>query len=162
MTQTTRPLAVFDLDGVLADVGHRLHHLHARPKDWVSFFAAAPEDPPLPDGVALAAELAERCEVVYLTGRPEQCRADTERWLARHQLPAGTVYMRPAGDYQPARQLKPPLLAALAAGRSVEVVVDDDPAVCAELAAAGWPVRQADWMPVEPVLFEIQEQEGRT
>jgi len=32
-----RPLAVFDVDGVLADVTHRLHHLRARPQRWERF-----------------------------------------------------------------------------------------------------------------------------
>ncbi len=38
-------VAVFDIDGVLADVRHRLHHVAARPKDWDAFFGAAPQDP---------------------------------------------------------------------------------------------------------------------
>ncbi|GFE12858.1 hypothetical protein Sgleb_09050 [Streptomyces glebosus] len=43
---TTRPLAVFDLDGTLADTGHRQHLLRQTPRDWRAFFAAATEDPP--------------------------------------------------------------------------------------------------------------------
>lgn len=33
-----KPLAVFDIDGVLADVRHRLPHVQGRPKDWDAFF----------------------------------------------------------------------------------------------------------------------------
>src|SRR5659263_561226 len=47
-----KPLAVFDIDGVLADVRHRLPHVQARPKDWDAFFAAIGKDPVLPDGLA--------------------------------------------------------------------------------------------------------------
>jgi FMN phosphatase YigB (HAD superfamily) len=72
-----RPLAVFDLDGTLADVRHRLPLLRRRPKDWDGFFAAAPADPPLPDGIALALSSAEDHEIAYVTGRPERCRRDT-------------------------------------------------------------------------------------
>ena len=36
-----RPLAVFDLDGTLADVRHRLHHIEGRRRDWDAFFSAA-------------------------------------------------------------------------------------------------------------------------
>ena len=50
-----RPLAVFDIDGVLADVSHRLPFVARRPKDWDAFFAAAVDDPPFAQGVALAA-----------------------------------------------------------------------------------------------------------
>ncbi len=76
-----RPIAVLDIDGVLADVRHRLHHLERRPKDWAAFFAAAPRDPLLPEGAAVAAQLAPDHDVVYLTGRPERCRRDTLAWL---------------------------------------------------------------------------------
>ena len=47
-----RGLAVFDVDGVLADVGHRLRHLEGGRKDWGAFFAAAEKDPPLPVGLS--------------------------------------------------------------------------------------------------------------
>ena len=90
----TRPLAVFDVDGVLAAVRHRLHHVERRPKDWDAFFAAALDDPPLEQGVSLAQASAEECDVVYVTGRPERCRADTLTWFRRHGLPEGELRMR--------------------------------------------------------------------
>ena len=53
----SRPIAVFDIDGVLADVRHRLHHLQCRPQRWEAFFTAADRDPLLEadglDGTAL-------------------------------------------------------------------------------------------------------------
>jgi hypothetical protein len=72
-----RPIAVLDIDGVLADVRHRLHHLESRPKNWAAFFAAAPRDPLLAEGAAVATHLSTDHELVYLTGRPEHCRRDT-------------------------------------------------------------------------------------
>lgn len=68
-TQNRRPLAVFDIDNTLADTAHRQHWLERRPRDWDGFFGAAPADPPLARGIALAVESAADCEVVYLTGR---------------------------------------------------------------------------------------------
>lgn len=163
---TARPLAVFDVDGVLADVRHRLHHLERRPKNWVAFFAECAGDAPLPDGVRLAVETAEASDVVYLTGRPEWIREATEAWLLRHGLPPGPVYMRPAGERRPARIVKPSLLRRLARGRKVTLVVDDDPLVCDAFERDGWPVRRADWMERTPevgqVLDDAQEREGRT
>jgi hypothetical protein len=61
-------LAVFDIDGVVADVRHRLHHLD-RPKSWPAFFAAADQDTVLPEGARLVADLAREHEIVWLTGR---------------------------------------------------------------------------------------------
>ena len=160
--QDDRPLAVFDLDGTLADVRHRLRHIAHRPKDWDAFFAAAPADPPLPTGVALARESARDCEVVYLTGRPERCRADTEAWLRRHDLPAGRLRMRRSSDHRPARLAKLELLRRLARGRTVAVVVDDDEQVCDAYEAAGYRVLRVTWQDQPAVLQQAQETEGRT
>ena len=157
-----RPLAVFDIDGVLADVRHRLHHVEGRPKSWDAFFSAAIDDPPLPQGVALAQAAVQDCDVVYVTGRPERCRADTLAWLAEHGLPRGELRMRRDGDRRPARLAKPGLLRRLASGRPVAVVVDDDAQVCDAYEAAGYRVLRADWMTAEPVLRRAQEDEGRT
>ena len=157
-----RALAVLDIDGVLADVRHRLVHLEQRPKDWAAFFAAAPEDPPLAQGLDAARRLAEVHEVVYLSGRPERCRADTVAWFARHGLPRGRILLRPEGDHRPARLFKIEMLHQLSARAPVVVLVDDDPAVCRAAMDAGYDVLPADWMGEQPTLFEAQEVEGQT
>ena len=85
-------IVVFDVDGVLADVRHRLRYVERRPKDWDSFFAAMDDDGPLADGIAMAQErAAEGHRVVYLTGRNEDYRSLTRDWLVRHGLPATNV-----------------------------------------------------------------------
>jgi phosphoglycolate phosphatase-like HAD superfamily hydrolase len=162
MSDDTRPLAVFDVDGVLADVRHRLHHLESRPKNWDAFFRDAAHDPPLAEGIALCVESAKDCEVVYVTGRPEHCRRDTVAWFARHGLPEGRLSMRRHGDRRPARMAKPQLLRTLARDRTVAVVVDDDEQVCTAYEEAGWRVLRARWMDTAPVLEQAQEEEGRT
>ena len=159
---TGRPLAVFDIDGVLADVRHRLRFVESRPKDWDAFFDAAVDDPPLAQGVALARASAEDCEVVYVTGRPERCRRDTLDWFARHGLPEGTLSMRRGRDFRPARVAKLELLRRLAADRTVAVVVDDDEQVCDAYEQAGFRVLRARWMSEQPVLQRALEEEGRT
>jgi phosphoglycolate phosphatase-like HAD superfamily hydrolase len=157
-----RPLAVFDLDGVLADVDHRVHHLEGRRKDWSAFFGAALDDGLLAQGQALALEAAKDCDIAYLTGRPEWIRHDTERWLRRHQLPKGRLVMRRGGDHRPARKAKLELLEQLARGRTVAVVVDDDLEVCDAYEGAGWPVLRATWAPRSDALHVAQEEDGRT
>ena len=166
-------LAVLDIDGVLADVRHRLHHVARRPKDWSAFFAAAPQDPPLAEGVAMARRLADDgMAVVYLTGRPERCRADTLDWLRRHDLPEGPLHMRPDRDRRPARVTKREVLRRLRRDCDVAVVVDDDAAVVDLLRADGFTVVHATWMdggtdgvdgsPVQRALFDVQERDGRS
>jgi beta-phosphoglucomutase-like phosphatase (HAD superfamily) len=157
-----RPLAVFDLDNTLADTAHRQHFLERKPRDWDGFFAAAPHDPPLAEGVALARESARECEVRYLTGRPERCRRDTLDWLAAHGLPEGRVYMRRNDDRRPARRTKLETLRRLARTHEIRVLVDDDELVCEDAERAGFTVVRARWSAPSAALKVAQEREGRT
>lgn len=165
--QVRTPLAVFDIDGVLADVRHRLWTLESRPKDWDLFFALAPEDPPLAQGLAaVQAEAARGHAIVYLSGRPEQCRADTVAWLARHGFPEAPVHLRPAADRRPARLVKPQLLRALESQHLIVAVYDDDADVIATMRELGYAATHVTWMHSsdadQGTLFEAQEAEGRT
>ncbi|MET7972341.1 hypothetical protein ABZW44_04500 [Streptomyces mirabilis] len=160
--KTSRPLAVFDLDGTLADSAHRQRFLERKPRDWDAFFAAAPQDPPLAQGVALALRSTEECEVVYLTGRPERCRRDTVEWLAAQGLPEGRVWMRRNDDRRPARHTKLDVLRRLARDREIHVLVDDDELVCDEAERAGFRVVRARWATASAALKDAQEREGRT
>lgn len=173
-------LVVFDIDGVLADVSHRLHHLARTPKNWPAFFAAAPDDPPLQEGVSLAQRLSAQHEVLYLTGRPESLRAVTQDWLDRHGLPPGRLVMRRRGDFRPARVAKLDLLTSIAGHERVHAMVDDDPSVVEALNCAGYAVLHATWAPTndldprrkssssvvrasqQDTLWAAQEEDGRT
>ncbi|MGW3286316.1 phosphatase domain-containing protein [Streptomyces sp. NPDC001002] len=157
-----RPLAVFDVDNTLADTAHRQRFLERSPRDWDAFFTAAPHDPPIPEGVALALTSAEECEVVYLTGRPERCRRDTLAWLAAHGLPEGRVHMRRNDDRRPARRTKLEVLRRLARTREIRVFVDDDELVCEEARRAGFTVVRARWTAPSDALNAAQERDGRT
>jgi hypothetical protein len=163
---------VLDIDGVLADVRHRLTHLATRPKDWDAFFAAAPRDDLLAEGANFAAEAAKTHDIVYLTGRPERTRADTDAWLKKHRLPEGALVMRREGDRRPAVLVKIQALRKLRETKEIALVVDDDTQVVEAVRAAGFKASVADWMPRDDardgdgsngdVLVDAQEREGRT
>jgi hypothetical protein len=113
-------IVVCDIDGVLADCSHRLHHIEKEPPDWEAFFAECPDDKPIPEGLVLLNYLTERWPVsdlsianTYLvTGRGERWRAQTVEWLERctnffefgvcHEF----LIMRPEGDHRPDYILK--------------------------------------------------------
>lgn len=155
-------MAVFDLDNTLADTAHRQRFLEVRPRDWDGFFAAAPQDPPIAEGVALVKESTGECDIVYLTGRPERCRRDTLDWLAAQGLPEGRLLMRSGTDRRPARFTKLEMLRRLARNREVRVLVDDDELVCDDAERAGFPVVRARWADRSAALADAQEREGRT
>lgn len=158
----SRPLAVIDIDGVVADARHRLHLIEGKPRRWSEFFAAAGDDPPLADGVALVRALAADHDILWLTGRPERNRKLTVSWLKAQGLPVEPLLMRPDRDFRPARLTKRDELRALRAKREIGVVVDDDPDVIEMLAADGFPTKLADWLPHGPALRSAQESDGRT
>ncbi|MFF4117202.1 phosphatase domain-containing protein [Streptomyces sp. NPDC001714] len=163
MTESSkRPIAVFDIDNTLADTAHRQRFLECKPRDWDAFFAAAPHDPPIAEGIALVVASAEECEIVYLTGRPERCRRDTLEWLAAHGLPEGRVHMRRNADRRPARHTKLEILRRLAERGEVRVLVDDDELVCDAAERAGFTVVRARWADRSAALEQAQEGEGRT
>ena len=159
---TTKKWAVIDLDGVVADTRHRLHFVERQPKNWEGFFAAARHDPVLPEGVAVVERLAPDHRIVYLTGRPERWRSDTEHWLSAVGLPDGPVHMRGNADHRPARMVKLGVLRKLVTKAPVAIVVDDDPQVVHAVRSAGFTVLHANWMSDQPALFEAQEVDGAT
>ncbi len=87
------PLAVLvDIDGTVAD------HTGVRgPYDWSGVSVDRPR-PVIIDHVRM---LAEHMRVIFLTGRPESCRAETCAWLDRHVgVSVEAVHMRPTGRPQ--------------------------------------------------------------
>jgi phosphoglycolate phosphatase-like HAD superfamily hydrolase len=166
MTHIPAKFAVFDIDGVLADVRHRLHHVQRSPKNWDLFFREMDADTALDEGLTLVHEqVAQGCDIAYLTGRNETYRELTSTWLADQGLPTGRLMMRPDNDRRPARLYKPEALRALARSGSIEIVVDDDVAVVDTLRAQGYAVLHATWMDTaqaqQQSLFDAQEVDGR-
>jgi FMN phosphatase YigB (HAD superfamily) len=155
-------IAVFDIDGVVADVRHRVHHVRRRPKDWERFFAAATDDPPSATGQRWAHRAAADHELVWLTGRPEWLRQVTRDWLVGHGMPDGQLIMRGSRDYRPARDYKLSELRKVARRDDVVVFVDDDPSVIEAAAAAGFTASLAEWLPRDAALADAQNRAGRT
>lgn len=144
-----RPVAIFDVDGTVADARHRLRLIagNADHEHWLRFFEAAVADPPIPEGLALARTLAGGCDLIWVTGRPEWSRTLTLRWLAAHGLPATELLMYPPGERRPARAVKLHHITAIGGSRRIVLVVDDDPRAVASLRESGLPALLATWVP---------------
>ncbi|WSY61339.1 hypothetical protein OH799_35425 [Nocardia sp. NBC_00881] len=142
---TRRQVVVFDIDGTVSDCRHRLHFLGLKPPQWERFFASSAIDLPLPRGLAIATALGSRCNIVWLTGRPERFRTITMSWLARQGLPTDTVHMRSQSDRRPVAEFKMERIAEIADQDDIRLVIDDDDTVVAALRRGGWPVYHAQW-----------------
>lgn len=118
---------IFDIDGTIADLTHRLPHIQKQPKDWKAFFAAVSDDVPIIHVIKLAIDLSlAGAEIIYVSGRSDECRAATERWLRRHALPDGRLYMRKEGDHRDDDVIKAELLAELKADGFKPIMAFDD------------------------------------
>jgi len=93
---------LFDLDGTLADCSHRLHHIQKLPKDWDAFFGACGADSAIKHICDLAGMIVDHgASIVFVSGRSDQCREQTEAWLYDQLGFSEPLYMRKAGDYRP-------------------------------------------------------------
>jgi len=92
-------IVVFDIDGTLADVSQRLHHIRGRSKDWEAFFAGMAQDQAMHAIVRLCNLLHEGgVRVVLCSGRPERYRDQTVKWLQREGVRYDELRLRRDGD----------------------------------------------------------------
>ncbi len=134
---------IFDLDGTLADDGHRHHHVTTR-SDWDAYYAACPDDEPIEHVLEIAKALHARgYHIVIVTGRPEHIRKETEAWLIAHDLFWTELVMRKRGDRRPNSVIKSEAVAALRAkGYQPMMVFEDLPPAVKAWRAAGVPCAQ--------------------
>lgn len=136
---------IFDIDGTLADGQHRIHHILTQPKDWDAYFATMEDDGLILHVAEVCKCIAEVYDVVYVTGRPEEYREPTRRWMRRHHLPSGPLYMRPEGDRRNDDIIKIELLDRIRDnGYEVLMAFDDRSRVVRAWRAAGVPCAQVD------------------
>ena len=121
-------LYVFDLDGTLANIDHRLHFIKDGAKDWDGFFAACPQDAPVAWVIELAGLCAYGGNLLILSGRNERVREQTVQWLNQHYVPIAQLLMRPEKDFRPDEVLKLEMLRDYLAQRpdlELVFIVDD-------------------------------------
>jgi hypothetical protein len=141
------PCIVFDIDGTLANGGHRLHLIQQEPKQWDAYFDLCHEDSPIPHMIRVLRALDRELVTVFVSGRTERCRIKTERWLSDHGAYTGRyplrLYLRRDGDHRDDDVLKIELLEKLRTdGFEPVIVFDDRTRVVKAWRAAGVPCAQ--------------------
>jgi len=102
---------IFDIDGTISDATHRLHYLQTHPIDWTSFFKAAAADSPVYPMIAIAQALdKQHHRISVITGRSDEIREITERWMNLFRMPFNDLLMRKEGDHRPDTVVKSELL----------------------------------------------------
>lgn len=106
-SQTTKKIVLCDLDGTLADCQHRVPLIIEKPKRWTEFFAACMGDKPIWHTIELINVLKDKYEIWIVSGRSDECRFDTEKWLSISGVNYDRLIMRRAGDFTDDGILKP-------------------------------------------------------
>ncbi len=101
---------VFDFDGTLCDISHRLHNIQQRDKDWDAFYNDVDKDEPKHHILAMLIAAREQSDVEIWTGRSETTIEKSLRWLhdvgGVYNFPEDKIQMRPDGNHTPDHILK--------------------------------------------------------
>lgn len=102
-------LYIFDIDGVVADITHRLHYM--KEKNYEKFYSdeEIAKDEKIAAGINLVNKLFKSADsfVVFMTGRPESTYSATRKWLYENEVKhCQAVFFRANGDYRPSPIVK--------------------------------------------------------
>lgn len=146
--------AFLDIDGVLANTAHREHFvLEGTSPNWQQFFHHMDADTPHTQGYEVYNALVTAgYTIVYLTGRNENYRARTLKWLDDNGF--GLEYpleMRPVLSYTKLDVFKMDTISEWKrfhhlAAKNI-MVIDDDPRVTTAAKANGYVPVFAKWQP---------------
>lgn len=97
---------IFDLDGTLCDISHRLHHVQGENKNWDAFYKDCVNDVPKDNVIEMLCCLEEYHDIIISSGRSEDVRKETEEWLDKNNVKYNQLLMRPTKCYTPDNALK--------------------------------------------------------
>lgn len=118
-------IVVFDIDGTLADVSERIHHVRTKPKNWDAFFEGMAQDRAIHSMVRLCNILhASSIRIVLCSGRTEQYRRQTVEWLERESVRYHELRLRRDGDRRSDAIAKKEMLRDLDRSRVLFIVED--------------------------------------
>ena len=128
-------LVVFDIDGTLANIEHRLDYVRTKPKNWKAFDAGIPNDAVnMPVAEVFFSLRNDGHDIIFASGRNERSRDATIAWLDRKNFwcaDSSKLYMRKADDFRNDSIVKREMLDEIIAdyGKKPDMVFDDRPRV---------------------------------
>ena len=121
----TEEIVIFDIDGTLADVSERIHHVQKKPKNWNAFFKGMAQDKAIHSMVRLCNILyASGIQIILCSGRSEEHREQTVAWLAQHGVNYHDLLLRKNNDRRSDTDIKREILATLDKSKILFVVED--------------------------------------
>jgi hypothetical protein len=118
-------IVIFDIDGTLADVSERIHHVKKKPKNWNAFFKGMAQDKAIHSVVRLCNLLyASGIQIILCSGRSEEHRGETVKWLAQQRVNYHDLLLRKDRDNRPDTVVKREMLTAIDKSKILFVVED--------------------------------------
>jgi FMN phosphatase YigB (HAD superfamily) len=118
-------LVIFDIDGTLADISERIHHIKRKPKNWNAFNAGMAQDKAIHSMVRLCNILyASGLHIILCSGRNERNRSETVEWLNKQGVNYHQLLLRRDEDYRPDSAVKRELIQGLDKNKILFVVED--------------------------------------
>jgi tRNA uridine 5-carbamoylmethylation protein Kti12 len=101
--QDKETVIICDIDGTVADIEHRRHHVRStegKKKDWGAFNREMVKDTPKTDVIELINIMNRKYKIVFCSGRTDDFRKETTEWLNKYfpNIKDLELYMRPRND----------------------------------------------------------------
>ena len=121
----TEEIVIFDIDGTIADISERIHHVKKKPKNWNAFFQGMAQDKAIHSMVRLCNILyASGIKIILCSGRNEEHRSQTVQWLAQQGVNYQELILRANGDKRSDTVVKREMLAGIERSQILFVVED--------------------------------------
>ncbi len=118
---------VCDIDGTVADLTHRRVYITSKPKNWPAFEKTMHRDTPIPHVIRAVNILFDAgWTVLMASGRGEQNRDVSVKWLADNGVPYHAFYMRAFKDYRVDSIVKSEILDQMRADGHFPTITFDD------------------------------------
>jgi hypothetical protein len=118
-------IVIFDIDGTLADISERVHHIRTKPKNWTAFNAGMAQDKAIHSMVRLCNILYDAgLRIILCSGRNEKNRPETMEWLAEHGVNYHELFLRMDKDYRSDAVVKREILQSMDKSKILFVVED--------------------------------------
>lgn len=118
-------IVIFDIDGTLADISERVHHVRRKPRNWKAFNAGMAQDKAIHSMVRLCNLLYDAgIRIVLCSGRNEKNRPETVEWLSRQGVRYHELFLRKDDDFRSDAVIKREILQGLDKSKILFVVED--------------------------------------
>jgi hypothetical protein len=94
-------IVIFDIDGTLADISDRVHHIRKKPKNWNAFNEGMAKEKAIHSMIRLCNILyASGAHIILCSGRNERNHPETVEWLAKQGVQYHELLLRRDEDYR--------------------------------------------------------------